>query len=874
MGKPTRHGGAPEPDELDSELQHAPIGSPRSAGEASERAALERALRQKREQIDSLDRKRLTLEKEARGVSDRIAALDNPGSPHAKTDAHESGRSGTDKVQVFLSLFRGREDVYPTRWEKRETGRSGYMPDCRNKWVEGLCNLKKVKCGACPNQAFLPADGQAYSRHLRGLHVMGVYPLLRDDTCWFLAMDFDDESWREDVTAIRDTCMRLDLPAYIERSRSGNGAHVWFFFEKPVSAADARQLGCHILTETMTARPELSFKSYDRLFPSQDTLPEGGFGNLIALPLQPAVAGAGNSLFLDDRLEPIPMEGQIQLLAGVRRIAHATVRSLVECASRTNSLLGVDDSVADDEQGPTTPWTQPLLNFRDKTPRLILREAKPELIRATLSQRLFLDRVNVPPRLLAHLKRLAAFQNPEFHKRRMQRLSTHGIPRIISCGEVLPDHLALPRGLVPEVTRCLSEQGIRLELEDRREPGKPLPVEFQGTLTKVQQTALGKLLAHDTGVFVAPPGVGKTVVGTALVAARQCSTLVLVHRVPLLEQWRAQLALFLGIDPRDVGQIGAGKPRGNGMLDVAMLQTLVRADGVDGRIAEYGQVIVDECHHLPAFSFERVLAEARARYVVGLTATLRRRDGHHPITTMQLGPVRFKISAKEQAARRPFEHKLIVRETEFELGPAHKDLTPSQLYDLLANDSRRNGRILDDVLASIREGRSPIVLTERRQHATLLASHLERHAPKLVVLMGGRGVRERRAVAASLAALDPNEPRVIVATGKFVGEGFDDARLDTLFLTMPISWDGLLLQYVGRLHRLHPAKTEVRVFDYVDGAVPALRRMFEKRLKGYRATGYEKGELPDGFELLAEPEYDEGGWDIDPLTDEEQEEDP
>jgi superfamily II DNA or RNA helicase len=339
--------------------------------------------------------------------------------------------------------------------------------------------------------------------------------------------------------------------------------------------------------------------------------------------------------------------------------------------------------------------------------------------------------------------------------------------------------------------------------------------------------------------------------------------------MPLLDQWRAQLALFLGLDPREVGQIGGGKQKANGLLDVAMLQTLVRAEGVDGRVAEYGQVIVDECHHLPAFSFERVLTEAKARYVVGLTATPRRRDGHHPITTMQIGPVRFKISAKEQAARRPFEHKLIVRETELVLPDSQQDLRPAQIYDFLVKDDRRNGLILDDVIASIREGRSPIVLTERREHATLLAGHLERHAPKLVVLMGGGGVRQRRAAAARLAALAPDEPRVIVATGKFVGEGFDDARLDTLFLGMPISWDGLLVQYVGRLHRLHPAKKEVRVFDYVDGGVPALRRMFDKRLKGYRSTGYEKGELPDGFELLAEPDYDDGGWDVDRETTED-----
>lgn len=360
---------------------------------------------------------------------------------------------------------------------------------------------------------------------------MGVYPLLRDDTCWFLAMDFDDESWREDVRAVRETCVRLGLPAYIERSRSGSGGHVWLFFERPVAAVDARKLGCHVLTEAMAARPELSFKSYDRLFPSQDTLPEGGFGNLIALPLQLAAAAAGNSLFLDEDLESIPMEEQVELLANVKRISPATVRSFVDTATNANSVLGVADVDTDEDSAPLIPWTQPALSFQAKATKIAIPDPKPALVRATLSNRLFIERDGVPGRLLAHLKRFAAFQNPEFHKRRTQRLSTHGIPRIISCGEVLVGHLALPRALVSEVTTCLAEHGIHLELEDRREDGRPLPVEFQGQLTKVQQAALGKLLAHDTGVFVAPPGVGKTVVGTSLVAARKCSTLVLVHRI-------------------------------------------------------------------------------------------------------------------------------------------------------------------------------------------------------------------------------------------------------------------------------------------------------------------------------------------------------
>ena len=477
-----------------------------------------------------------------------------------------------------------------------------------------------------------------------------------------------------------------------------------------------------------------------------------------------------------------------------------------------------------------------------------------------MAQRLYIARAGLPPALLNRMKRLAAFQNPEFYKRQGMRLSTAGTPRIICCAEDLPEHLALPRGCLAELEELAAEHGIPVRTDDKRHDGARVEVVFGGKLTPLQEEAVEALFAHDIGVLVAPPGVGKTVIGTALAARRGCNTLVLVHRLPLLEQWRAQLALFLGIDPKRVGQIGGGKRQPNGRLDVAMLQTLVRGDKVDDIVAEYGQVIVDECHHLPAVSFERVLAEVRGRFLVGLTATPRRRDGHHPITAMQLGPVRFEVSAKNQAAERPFRHKLIVRETGFHLAPEKAKASIAEIYGELVHDQRRNELILDDIIATINEGRSPIVLTERKEHITFFAERLDLHSRNVVVLTGGMGIRQRREIAAGMAALKPNESRVVIATGRFIGEGFDDARLDTLFLTLPVSWAGVLTQYAGRLHRLHPHKEEVRIFDYVDEQVPMLRRMFEKRLRGYRAIGYEQGEVPRGFELLADPDYlfDEG----------------
>jgi superfamily II DNA or RNA helicase len=353
--------------------------------------------------------------------------------------------------------------------------------------------------------------------------------------------------------------------------------------------------------------------------------------------------------------------------------------------------------------------------------------------------------------------------------------------------------------------------------------------------------------------------VGKTVVGTYLVAARGCSTLILVHRQPLLDQWLAQLSLFLGLEPKQIGQIGAGKKTGNGQLDVAMIQSLIRKDCVQDIVAHYGQVIVDECHHLPAVSFERVLAEVKARYVVGLTATPQRRDGHHPIMAMQLGPIRFAVNPKSQAAQRPFAHTLVVRETGFKTSCE----TPpgiQELYAALAADAPRNQLILDDVIGALEQRRSPILLTERKNHLEYFAAQLSRVARHVVVLQGGMGALARREVKRQLAAIPEAEERLVLATGRYIGEGFDDARLDTLFLALPVSWKGTLIQYAGRLHRLHPAKQEVRIFDYVDREVPVLLRMFQKRLRGYRGLGYARGEAPLG---LGEPgddivvEYDE-----------------
>ncbi len=715
---------------------------------------------------------------------------------------------------MFQSLFRGRTDVFPVRFVSKKTGRAGYAPACSNKWLPEICLLKSGgKCGDCTHQAFIPVDGQVIVEHLQGRHVMGVYPLLEDETCWFLAVDFDKRSWQEDVTAFVETCRSARIPVAIERSRSGNGAHAWLFFAAPVSANIARRMGCYLITETMNRRHELSMGSYDRLFPNQDTMPRGGFGNLIALPLQHEARQQGNSVFVNEEFNPFA--DQWAFLASVQRIRPTDVELVAREATRTGQVVGV--RIADTDEEEPAPWARLPSGRAHVKP--VAGPLPPE-VKAVLAQRLYIEKAGLPPPLLNQLKRLAAFQNPEFYKKQRMRLSTAMTPRVISCADELPTHISLPRGCAPDVAALLSELHVTLLVGDKRHVGSPLQLAFRGELTALQKEAATALLQHDTGILVAPPGIGKTVLGTHLISKRACSTLVLVHRKPLLEQWKTQLAMFLDIDEKNIGQIGGGQRKPNGRLDVAMMQSLVRKEGVDDLVGTYGHVIVDECHHVPAFSFDRVLSEVKSRYLVGLTATPQRRDGRQAITEMQLGPIRYRVDAKSQAARRPFEHKLIVRETGFRAPAEPTGSGIQDVYRLLAQDTERNQRIVDDVIAVLQEGRSPILLTERKDHLDHLAERLSGLVRHLIVLKGGTSGKERRQAVEQLASIPDTSERLVLATGRYVGEGFDDARLDTLFLAMPISWKGTLVQYAGRLHRHHPASSK---FEYTTTLIAKYR---------------------------------------------------
>ena len=468
-----------------------------------------------------------------------------------------------------------------------------------------------------------------------------------------------------------------------------------------------------------------------------------------------------------------------------------------------------------------------------------VKEPVPTRVEATLAQRLFISKAGLPSSLINALRRIATFQNPDFYQKERLRLSTALTPRIIHRAEDFPRHVALPRGCVDDATALLQTVGARLEIDDQREDAHSIEHRFHGTSTELQDHAVRALRAHDIGVLVAPPGVGKTVASIRMIAGRARNTLVLVHLRPLLEQWVAQLAMFLDVDPRSIGRIGDGKRRASGVIDVAMFQSLVRGEAVADLVAGYGHVVVDECHHVSASSFEQVLSEVRARYVTGLTATPKRRDGQHPIFEMQLGPARYVVDSRSSSASSPFARRLVVRETEFEL-TGETNLPIQRIYRSLAGDERRNDLILNDVIGALDTGRSPLVLTERKDHLDFLAGRLRAFTRHLIVLQGGVGAKKRREALAALAAIPDGEEFLVLATGRYLGEGFDDARLDTLFLTLPVSWRGTVVQYTGRLHRLHPAKTEVRIYDYVDRRVPVLVRMYERRLTGYRSIGYER----------------------------------
>ena len=766
-------------------------------------------------------------------------------TPTEKKPTAMQNLSLQEKVDLFRSLFKGREDVFARRWYSKTSGKAGYQPVCQNEWTP-LCDKRTFKCADCPNRKFSPLTDNDIYRHLEGKDadgrdVIGLYVLNEDNTCHLLCTDFDDKNcehgYKNDVLAFIDVCRSWNIPCSVERSRSGNGAHVWIFFDNPVLAVKARRLGNAILTEAMSRNGKISFKSYDRFFPNQDTMPEGGLGNLVALPLQGNARKHGNSVFVDENFEPYP--DQWEFLLNVGKLSEQLLEDILKKTANIQPLGELSKT------SESKPWETPM-------PKEIGRSDFSSEVIIIRSNMLYIPLNQLSSKVLNHLKRIASFRNPEFYSKQALRLSTYQTPRIISCADIDDEYLALPRGCEDAVIALLREKDVPYRIEDKCNHGKPISVQFNGVLRDNQQEAVNVLASNSNGVLSATTAFGKTVTAIGLIAKHGVNTLVLVHTKALLDQWVKALEQFLTIDTipeenerkrkrrKPLSPIGTLSSTGNklhGIIDIALMQSCISDNEVKTFVKEYGMVIADECHHVSAVNFEQILKTVNARYVYGLTATPIRKDGHQPIIFMQCGPIRYSADAKAQMLSQSFERLLVPRFTPFR-PIVGSDLSYTKVAQQLAEDEYRNLFIVKDVIEVLKEGRSPIILTSRTSHVSILAELLKPHCPNVITLIGSESTKDKRQKMEHLQSIPSSEQLVIVATGKYVGEGFDYARLDMLFLVSPVAWKGIVAQYAGRLHREYEGKQDVQIYDYIDIRVPVCESMYRKRLKGYASIGY------------------------------------
>ena len=736
--------------------------------------------------------------------------------------------SNEEKIKIFMNVFKGRTDVFAKRYISKKNGKAGYTPVCKNEFNKFKCDKPKVKCGECPFRELVPLTEDTVLKHLKGEIGIGIYPLLPGDVCNFLAIDFDKKTYEKDVSAFWSICDDLNVPIYVERSRSGNGAHVWIFFEETILAKVARKLGNILLTKTIE-KGTLDLSSYDRLFPNQDTMPKGGFGNLIALPFQGESCKEGNTVFVDKYFDV--QKKQIEILANLKKMTKDEVYTIVEKYANEDFAEPETTEIIEDDEIPKKE------NIKD----IIFANN----IECILDNQIYVKKLKLLPNEISYLKRLASFTNPEFYEKQRLRLPIYKTPRIISCFEEDERFLILPRGCMDKIRTICEKSNVKLVIKDNRELGIKTDYNFVGTLNKKQEKVMNELLKYDTGVLCATTGFGKTVIAAKIITKLKVNALVLVNRNNLLEQWKERLSYFLDINKKEIGQIGASKENLNGKLDIASVQSLAKKENMEDLVKNYGLVIVDECHHVAAYGFEQVMKAIRSKYVYGLTATPTRKDGLHKIIYMQCGDIRVRVANRELKQNRKMEHVVIVKNTGYKfIGEEEKQkLQISELLNDMCNNVFRNEIIIEDIKQSVLQGRIPIVLTERVDHLKILKEGLEEKLKGLgipvVIYKGTMGKKKAVEVQNILKEADEEgRPRIILATSSSIGEGFDDSRLDTLFLTMPVSWKGRIIQYVGRLHREHEGKEKVIVYDYLDN-MKVLDKMFERRMRGYKIAGYE-----------------------------------
>jgi superfamily II DNA or RNA helicase len=789
------------------------------------------------DQIRSIESRLSALEKERSDLLSSLRSLrsqlddQRPAPPLGRPYLMKAPETNEEKAELFLALFRGREDIFPKRWENQNKGRSGYAPACENEWVKPICQKPQIKCGDCPNQKFLPLNAIAVSAHLRGSATIGTYAIREDDTCSFLACDFDESSWQADLLAFRDTARLFGIDVAMERSRSGKGGHAWIFFAEPIPARLARSLGTLIIAKCSEWNIRLSLESYDRFFPTQDFLPRGGFGNLIALPLQKIPRDSGNSCFVDDSFQVVA--DQWAYLSSVRRLyRHELDFVLKEFLPKANlkrpdafeDIAWLTDNEILDKTSVAQDHDYPL-DGKD--------------VEITFGPMLSIPIEGLPTKVIARLKKTSSFANPEFYKLQRMRMQTYPNPRFIFSGEMRPDHLLLPRGVLDKVTKILQEAGAAIVIRDERIGKKRVKPTFDGTLTPVQEKAVKKIRESDIGILMAPPGAGKTVMACKLIADRKVSTLILVHRQPLLEQWKERLSTFLKIPIKGIGTLSGSKKKMTGKIDVGMLQSVTRLDGLSEIAEKYSQIIVDECHHIPATSFESVLKQLPARYVLGLSATPYRKDGLEKIMFFQCGPVRYEIQPSEVSEIPKevsiFETSLVLPEEIGNRPPYH-----ILIHYLVQNESRN--KLIATKVADALEGRRFVLLvSDRKDHLELIGELIHSQSPEVerVVLEGTLSAKERRTALARIHELRASGKQVmLMATASLIGEGFDLPELDTLVFATPLSFEGRVIQYAGRIHRESPEKKSAQIIDFVDSYSGMLLKMYRNRFLTYRKMGY------------------------------------
>ena len=803
--------------------------------------------------------------------------LDQAGISYEQPPVHEETQDTVLPVQIteahaklLYSVFRGRKDVYSKRGLRKDGG-SSYFPQCDNFWKYGLCPKReggKTKCADCANRRWSQLTQRILMNHLRGdrpdgTDVIGVYPLLPDETCNFLVFDFDnhdsdlaeanegandDPSWMEEVDALRTICIAQGISPLVERSRSGKGAHIWLTFDVPVPASLARKFGSALLTKGAETINLKSFKSYDRMLPAQDKMPLGGLGNLIALPLQGQALKKGNSAFIDQFWHAYP--DQWEQLRNIQRIKRSWIEEKLHEWHLENEHMGMLSVTDDQGEDQPKPWEKRRLAFS--------KEQVIGSMRITLANQIYIETANLKSALKNSLRRMGAFSNPQFYKKQAMGYETRGVPRIIWCGSEEDGYIAIPRGKLEVLTAALQEAKIPYQLTDKRQVGKTTQVSFQGQLYPEQQLACDHLLKYETGILSAATAFGKTAVGAAMIAERKVNTLILVHNREIMKNWVEDLQKFLLIDEKAptyttptgrvkqrksvIGTLYAGHDSLGGIIDIAMVASLGSGDAINERIHDYGMVIMDECHHAGAANAEAVLREVGARYVYGLTATPKRDDGMEQKIFMQFGPIRWRFTSKERIAMQGFT--CVVRPRFTALINSGKPWRIQEAYQAVIHDVHRNQQIVNDVKVCIAAGHSPLLLTRFREHAAELEKMLQGCAERIFLLQGGRSTKERDAIRSAMRGVPANESVLLIAIGQYIGEGFNFPRLDTLMLATPIAWEGNVEQYAGRLHRFYAGKTEIVIYDYVDSHVRVLDQMFRKRLRAYKKIGYTIAEQP------------------------------